>query len=383
MKKTTAVSTGTAGLVLCLLIPALMIQGCKGTAEGQTAAGAPPQKLPVITIQPAQARVTTVYSSTLEGVVNVEVRPQVSGSLLKIYVDEGALVRAGQPLFFIDDRVYRQQLNTALGTLHNAEANMESARINVTKTETLVQNKVSSNINLETAQAAFAAAKATVEQAQAAVENARINIGYCTITAPVSGYIGRIPFKLGSLVSPTGTTPLTLLSDTHNVNAYFSMGERDFVNFEKQHPGNNTAQMLDHVPAVSLQLPDGSLYAEKGKITAVEGQFDKGTGSITLRATFPNNKSILRSGNTGKILIDQQFDNVLLLPIASTMEIQDKIYAFTVDNGNKVKQVPLQSSGKTGTDYIITGGLQPGARVVSQGFERLQNGMTITPEPAK
>jgi len=360
-----------------------MIQGCKGTAEGQSAAAAPPQKLPVITIQPAQARVTTVYSSTLEGVVNVEVRPQVSGSLLKIYVDEGALVRAGQPLFFIDDRVYRQQLNTAIGTLHNAEANMESARINVAKTATLVQNKVSSNINLETAQAAFAAAKAVVEQAQAAVENARINIGYCTITAPVSGYIGRIPFKLGSLVSPTGTTPLTLLSDTHNVNAYFSMGERDFVNFEKQHPGNNTAQMLDHVPAVSLQLPDGSLYAEKGKITAVEGQFDKGTGSITLRATFPNSKAILRSGNTGKILIDQQFDNVLLLPIASTMEIQDKIYAFTVDNGNKVKQVPLQSSGKTGTDYIITGGLQPGARVVSQGFERLQNGMTITPEVAK
>jgi len=383
MKKTTAVRTGTTGLVLCLLIPALMIQGCKGTAEGQSATGAPPQKLPVITIQPAQARVTTVYSSTLEGVVNVEVRPQVSGSLLKIYVDEGALVRAGQPLFFIDDRVYRQQLNTAIGTLHNAEANMESARINVAKTATLVQNKVSSNINLETAQAAFAAAKAVVEQAQAAVENARINIGYCTITAPVSGYIGRIPFKLGSLVSPTGTTPLTLLSDTHNVNAYFSMGERDFVNFEKQHPGDNTAQMLDHVPPVSLQLPDGSLYAEKGKITAVEGQFDKGTGSITLRATFPNNKSILRSGNTGKILIDQQFDNVLLLPIASTMEIQDKIYAFTVDNGNKVKQVPLQSSGKTGTDYIITGGLQPGARVVSQGFERLQNGMTITPDVAK
>ena len=383
MKKTTAVRTGTAGLVLCLSISALMIQGCKGTAEGQSAAGAPPQKLPVITIQPSQARVTTVYSSTLEGVVNVEVRPQVSGSLLKIYVDEGALVRAGQPLFFIDDRVYRQQLNTALGALHNAEANMESARINVTKTETLVQNKVSSNINLETAKAAFAAAKATVEQAQAAVESARINIAYCTITAPVSGYIGRIPFKLGSLVSPSGTTPLTLLSDTHNVNAYFSMGERDFVNFEKQHPGNNTAQMLDHVPAVSLQLPDGSLYTEKGKITAVEGQFDKGTGSITLRATFPNSKAILRSGNTGKILIDQQFDNVLLLPIASTIEIQDKIYAFTVDNGNKVKQVPLQSSGKTGTDYIITGGLQPGARVVSQGFERLQNGMTITPEVAK
>lgn len=383
MKKTTAVRTRTAGLVLCLSIPALMIQGCKGSAEGQNAAAAPPQKLPVITVQPAQARVTTVYSSTLEGVVNVEVRPQVSGSLLKIYVDEGALVRAGQPLFFIDDRVYRQQLNTALGALHNAEANMESARINVTKMETLVQNKVSSNINLETAKAAFAAAKATVEQAQAAVESARINIAYCTITAPVSGYIGRIPFKLGSLVSPSGATPLTLLSDTHNVNAYFSMGERDFVNFEKQHPGNNTAQMLDHVPAVSLQLPDGSLYTEKGKITAVEGQFDKGTGSITLRATFPNNKSILRSGNTGKILIDQQFDNVLLLPIASTIEIQDKIYAFTVDNGNKVKQVPLQSSGKTGTDYIITGGLQPGARVVSQGFERLQNGMTITPEPAK
>ena len=355
--------------------------GCKG--KGQTSEAPPPQKLPVMTVQTGSATVTKVYSSALEGVTNVEIRPQVSGSLQKIFVDEGAYVHAGQQLFFIDDRVYRQQLNTAIGALHNAEANMEAARINVDKTLPLVQNKVSSEINLQTSKASYAAAKAMVEQAQAAVESARINVAYCTITAPVNGYIGRIPFKLGSLVSSAGAQPLTLLSDIHSVNAYFSMAEGDFVNFEKQYPANTTEQMLKIIPAVSLQMADGSIYQEKGRITAIEGQFDKATGSITMRATFPNAKSMLRSGNTGKILIDQQFGDVMLFPIASTIEIQDKLYAFTVDNSNKVKQVVLQTSGKTGTDYIVTAGLKPGTRVVSKGFERLQDGMTIVPDAIK
>ncbi|PUZ20947.1 membrane fusion protein, multidrug efflux system [Chitinophaga costaii] len=380
MKYNIALRTVTASYFLCFSVLVVMT-GCKG--KGQNATATPPQKLPVITIKPGSATVTKVYSSALEGVTNVEVRPQVAGSLQKIFVDEGAYVRAGQQLFFIDDRVYRQQLNTATGALHNAEANLEAARINVAKTVPLVQNKVSSEINLQTAQMAYAAAKATVEQAQAAVESARINVAYCTITAPVNGYIGRIPFKLGSLVSSAGAQPLTLLSDIHNVNAYFSMAEGDFVNFEKQYPGNTTEQMLKKTPPVSLQLAEGSIYQEKGKITAIEGQFDKTTGSITLRATFPNAKSMLRSGNTGKILIDQQFDNVILFPIASSIEVQDKIYAFTVDDSNKVKQVMLQTAGKTGTDYIVTAGLQPGTRVVSKGFERLQDGMTIVPDTTK
>jgi len=382
MKGSKDVGKVLTSILFCVpLAMTMMTQGCKSKEAANVAPAAAP-KLAVTTLQPTAAKLTKSYSSSIEGVVNVEIRPQVSGSLLKIYVDEGAYVKAGQALFLIDDRVYKQQLNTALGALHTAEANMEAARINVDKTVPLVENKVTSDINLQTAKASYAAAKATVEQASAAVESARINVGYCTISAPVSGYIGRIPFRLGSLVSPSGPQALTLLSDIHNVYVYFAMGETDFVQFEQQHPSATTNGLSSKNASVSLQLADGSLYNEPGKITAVEGQFDKATGSITLRATFPNPKSALRSGNTGRIIIDQQLNDAILVPIASTVEVQDKIYAYVLDESNKVTQTAIPVVGKSGTNYIISGGLSSGSRIVQTGFDRLQNGMTIVPDTA-
>jgi RND family efflux transporter MFP subunit len=337
----------------------------------------------VIPVIAGNTTITKVYSSTIEGVINVEIRPQVSGYLTKILADEGAFVKTGQSLFLIDDKAYREQLNTAMGALHAAEANMESAKISLDKQIPLVKANVVSDITLQTAKAGYNAAKAAVEQASAAVQSARINVGYCTITAPVNGYLGRFPFRLGSLVSPAGTEPLTMLSDIHNVNAYFSMAESDFIRFRQQYSGATIVQQLGKMPPVELQLADGGIYGEKGRISAVEGQFDKSTGSITLRATFPNGKTLLRSGNTGKILITQNLNNVMLIPIASTVEIQEKVYVYKVDANNKVKQTMLQIDGKSGGNYIVSEGIKDGEKIVTKGFERLQDGMTILPEPAK
>lgn len=363
-------------------IPVILLSGCGNPEKAQQQAQEK-LTLPVTTITTGNTIITKAYSSSIEGVVNVEIRPQVSGYLNRILVDEGEYVKAGQPLFLIDDKAYKEQLNTALGSLHAAEANMETAKINVDKQIPLVNANVVSEITLQTAKAVYNASKAAVEQASAAAQSARINVGYCTLSAPLSGYLGRIPFRLGSLVSQAVTEPLTILSDIHNVNAYFSMAEGDFVRFQQLYGGSTIEEKLRKIPPVQLQLADGDMYGEKGKISAVEGQFDKNTGSITLRATFPNGKSTLRTGNTGKILMTRQLDNVVLVPIVSTIEVQEKVYVYKVDGNNVVKQTMLQVEGKSGNNYIISGGVKDGDKIVTRGFERLQDGMSITPEPAK
>ena len=363
----------------CLSLSAMLLFGCKGK-EQNVHPGQELPKLPVAALAMGNAEVVRTYSSSVEGVVNVEIRPQVSGYLSKILVDEGAYVKAGEPLFIIDDKTYREQLNTAMAALHTAEANLEVATINVDKQVPLVNSKVVSDITLQTAKANQNAAKAAVEQASSQVQAARINVGYCVVKAPVSGYLGRIPYRLGSLVSPSTPEPLTLLSDIHNINVYFSMAESDFIRFQKQFKGETIAQKLTHTPPVQLQLADGELYSEKGKLSAVDGQFNKNTGAITLRATFNNAKATLRSGNTAKILIPQTLANIVLVPIASTIEIQDKIYVFKVEKDNKVKQTVLEIDGKSGSNYIVSTGLASGDKIVTQGFERLQDNMTILPE---
>ncbi|NTU45911.1 MAG: efflux RND transporter periplasmic adaptor subunit, partial [Chlorobiaceae bacterium] len=182
-------------VVIAFSIP-LLVAGCgpsKGGKDGEQK-GTP--ALPVMRVMPGDAAVTTSYSSLLEGKVNVEIRPQVDGTLSRIYVDEGAWVKAGQPLFKIDDRLYREQYNSALASQHAAEASLVVAKLNEEKLVPLVKNSVVSDIQLKTARANRQAAQASVEQARAAARSALVNVDYSTVKAPVSGYIGRIPFRL-------------------------------------------------------------------------------------------------------------------------------------------------------------------------------------------
>jgi len=332
-----------------------------------------------MTVNLSDAIVTTVYSALLEGKVNVEVRPQVDGMLQTIYVDEGSYVKAGQPLFKIDDRVYRELYNSSLATQHEAESRLVVLKLDEKKLVPLVQNKVISDIQLQAAKANTRAAQAAVEQAKAATRSAQVNLEYTVIKAPVSGYIGKIPFRLGSLVSKNQVEWLTLLCDVSQVYAYFSVSENDFTHFRQQYPGRTMQEKLQQIPPVSLVMSDGSRYPEKGAIGSISGQFDQTTASLRIRAVFPNPQGLLRSGNTGKVVFELPVHNALLVPQAATVELQDKIFVFFLEKGNKVRERVVRVSGKSGNNYIVSYGLKQGDIIVTAGIEKLKNGMVINP----
>src|SRR6202012_5449091 len=209
----------------------------------------------------------------------------------------------------------------AIASQHAAESAAANAQLEIDKLMPLVQNKVVSEYQLKTAKATFDVAKANAEQAKANVSTAQINLGYTTIKAPVNGYIGRLLKKQGSLVAPADVEALTQLSDVHNVHVYFSLSEQDFINFKEQYPGGTLDDKLKHLPAVSLLLTDNTEYAQTGKIDMIDGQFDKTTGAITLRASFPNAQGLLRSGNTGKVRLSLTHSNALIVPESATVEM--------------------------------------------------------------
>lgn len=342
----------------------------------------PPMELPVSKVEQGNGLVSKEYPASIEGITDVEIRPQVSGYLNKVYVDEGAYVRAGQPLFQIDSRMYAEQFNTAKAGVSVARANLANLKIDLDRRKELVKESIVSNIQIQQAQAAYEGAMASLTQAEATAQSARINLEFCTIKAPVSGYLSRINYRLGSMISPAGVEPITVLSDSHQVNVYFSMSENDFLTFQSSQVGSTIQEKIRQAPLVGLQIADGHLYEEKGKIDAVEGQFNSNTGSVTFRAKFNNPKNIIRGGNTGKIVIDQNFDNVTLFPIASTVNIQDKVYIFALDKDNKAVQKAIEISGKSGTNYMITSGIKVGETYIVSGFERLQPGMPVVPKPS-
>ncbi|QBZ98530.1 efflux RND transporter periplasmic adaptor subunit [Flavobacterium sangjuense] len=367
--------------IITLSLVALFLASC---ADKNAGAPAPaPATLPVMDVAYASASTDTEYPVAIQGKTDVEIRPQVSGTLDKIYVDEGAYVTAGQPLFKINDNPYRQQYNNATASLNAAEAAVINAQLEVEKLTPLVANKVVSDYQLKTAKANLAIAKATVAQSKAVVGTAQINLGYTIIKAPVSGYIGRLPKKQGSLISQADPEALTTLSDIKEVYAYFSLSENDFINFKSQYKGNSLNDKLKGLAPVSLVLSDDTVYPQLGKIDMIDGQFNKTTGAITLRAKFPNANGLLRSGNTGKVKISISHQNAIVIPQDATIEIQDKVYVFLVDKKNAVARQPVVVSGKSGTDYLISEGIATGDRIVLKGFENLPDGATIVPEAAK
>ena len=367
-------------LPLAGLLIVLAAQSCS-TSSGNEQAAEALQRLPVLTLHTQPATTYNEYPAALEGSKDIEIRPQVEGQLEHIYVDEGAYVQQGEPLFRINARVYTEQLNNAKATLAAAEANLTNARIDVSKLTPLVKNQVLSDVQLNAALAAERVAEANVLRAKAVVESAQINLGYTVISAPVSGYIGRIPFKMGSLVGTATPEPLTVLSEIRNVFAYFSLSENDFIGFKNRVEGSTIADKIGHLPPVELVLSDGSTYPQKGKVEVVSGQFDNRTGTITFRAVFPNEAGLLRSGNTGKIRIPDVSPSVILIPQEATFELQDKVFVFALADSNRVESRPIPIAGRSGTYYLVENGVKAGDRIVYAGLDRLQDGARIIPEP--
>ncbi len=363
-----------------ILIGALFLYSCSGEPL-KVSAPAPPA-LPVAQIKSGSETTFQEYPASIEGTVNVQIRPQVSGALEKVYVDEGAFVSKGQPIFKINDQPYRAALNNALAAQHSAEATLINAQLEVERLTPLVQNKVISEFQIRSARATAQVAKANIEQTKANVATASINLGYTLIKAPVSGYIGRLIKKQGSLVAATDVEALTQLSDVHDVHVYFSLGEKDFVNFKDQYQGQTLNDKLKQLPAVKLILADNTEYSKTGKIDMIDGQFDKTTGAITVRAKFPNPQGLLRSGNTGKIQLSLKHDDALVVPQIATIEVQDKVFVFLLTDSNKVRKQAIAIVGKAGTNYLVKDGIKAGDQIVMSGLDRLQEGAVIAPQRA-
>ncbi len=356
----------------------LYLAACASKANNMQAP--PPPSLPVVKLETGSVTTWQEYPATVQGTTNVEIRPQVSGYLEKIYVEDGAWVSQGQPLFRINAKEYSQYSTSAAATIQLAKANVEKAQVEVDRLQPLVANKVIAEVQLKTAKANLHEAEAAYQQAVSGKGSADITLGYTLITAPVSGYVGHINFKQGSLIGKGELQPLTVLSEVNNVHAYFSMSEADFFSFFSNVNGKTTEEKIHNLPPVELELADNSIYNSKGKVELVQGQFDRASGSISFRAVFSNNEKLLRSGITGKVRIPFPLENKLLVPQQSTYELQDKVYVFALGDSNKVVSKQIAVKGKSDGNYIVDKGVNSGETIVYSGLQRLRDGAVIAPQ---
>ena len=364
-----------------ILSALIVFQSCHSNQAGAGYAAPPPPNLPVITITDRPFTTYREYTASLEGSNDIEIRPQVNGYIEKIFVDEGAFVKKGQPLFKVNDQPYQEALNNAMAALAVARANQSAAEIEVNKLEPLVQNNVISPIQLKTAKASYDASTAYVAQANATVGNAKINIGYSLIKAPVDGYIGRVHIKIGSLVGTTNQDPLTNISEVKDVRAYFSVSETAFLRFKDEYPGKTLEEKIKNLPPVELILSDNSVYALKGRVEIVAGQFTTGSGAIPFRASFPNPNGALRSGNTGRVRISVTLPAGPVIPQEATYELQDKMFVFVLGDSNKVVNTSVQVGARAGNYYLVDNGIKAGDKIVFSGVDKLSDGAKINPEP--
>lgn len=358
---------------------AMFLSSCGQSSPGSAAGELPAPETDFVTLIQGTGDTQKEYPGNIEGIVNVDVKPQVTGYLQAVLVKEGQYVQKGQPLFRIMPDVYNEQVKNSDAGLKSALAAQATARLEVEKLRPLVDGKVVSDMQLKTAQANYNAATAQVEQAKAALGSSKINANFTLIKAPVSGYIGRIPNRTGTLVSTADTVALTTLSDISTVQVYFSISEANYLTYSKEGIFSGDSGNIQ------LILADGSVYNQKGRVEAGSGNIDKITGSITMKAIFPNPDKLLRSGGAGKIVIGRTVDNIVQLPITSVKDIQDKFFVFKLADSSKVAMVPIQIDGKTKDTYYIKSGVKAGDKIAINRIDMLQDGMKVQPKkvPAK
>jgi len=375
-----------AGAIAALM---LIITGC-GKKDDQAAAAAAaagqPKAYKVVTLSPQSATINIDYPASIQGQQNIEIRPRVDGYIEKIFVDEGAVVKAGQPLFKISAPQYEQEVRTAQASIKSAQASVSAAKLAVTKVTPLVNQQIISKYELESAQFNYESAMATLSQARAALVNAQTNVGFTTVKSPVNGVVGSIPFRLGSLVGPSIADPLTTVSSIGNVYAYFAFNEKQLLSIAKDSSSTSLAKKIEKIPAVSLLLSDGTVYGEKGKIETINGLINTQTGSVNVRARFPNSRGIIRSGSSTKVRIPEEVKNAIIIPQSATFELQDKRFAVVVGKDGKTKNTVITVNDATiGTYYVVESGLKAGDQIVLEGVANLKDGSQIkaTPEASE
>jgi RND family efflux transporter MFP subunit len=346
----------------------LLIQSCSSSKAADE-----PRREKFQVIQPAL--MDTVYNNEyvaeIQSVQNVEVRARVKGFIEKIYVDEGKPVKEGQVLFTLSGRAFREDLAKANALLKSATAELKSVEVEIKNTKLLVDKNIISKSELEMLQARRDAALAKIDEANSSISLANLHLSYTQVRAPFSGTINRIPNKAGSLVEEG--TLLTTISNNKEVFAYFNVSEREYLDFVKQ-------KQLGKSQEVSLLLADGSLFPYKGNIETVESEIDQSSGNLAFRARFPNPEEILKHGSNGKIVLEKELKDVLVVPQKSTFEIQDKVFVFVVNDKNVVEQKNIIPKMRLHHYYVLESGLTKNDRILYEGVQHVKDGDVIVPE---
>ena len=360
------------------LATTMMLNSC-GSNEGQQAMEAP--SLQVMTVTESDNATETSLPATIKGKTDIDIRPQVSGFITRVHVDEGQQVSKGQVLFTLDQVQFQAAVDQAQAAVAAAQTNVANCQLTADNKKSLYDKNIISQYEWQTAVNALQAAKAQLAQANAALVNARKNLAYTVVTAPCSGVVGKIPNREGSLASPSSMEPLTTVSDISSVYAYFSLPESKILELSNE-GGQSLQAAINMMPEVQLRLADGTMYPHMGKIATISGVIDQSTGAASVRALFPNSNGYLRSGSTGNIVIPSNSQNVIVIPQKATYELQDRVFVYVVGDSNKVASAPVTvTRNNDGKTYVVNSGLKAGQRIVVEGVgsSSVRDGMVINP----
>ena len=368
----------TNGLTISAAILALLSTSC---AKQQTAPQAQAPEIAVLTVQPQDSELANNYPATIKGKTDIAIRPQVTGFITKVHVDEGQRVRKGQTLFTLDQVQFKAAVDQAEAAVNAAKSAVATAQITEANKKKLLDKNIISETEWQLAANQLDQARAQLAQANSALVSARKNLAYTEVTSPSDGVVGVIPSREGSLASPSSAQPLTTVSDNSEVYAYFSLTEKDLLALSQG--GKQSLQAsIAAMPEVKLQLADGTIYPYSGKVATVSGVIDNTTGAASVRALFDNPSGMLRSGNTGTVVIPTISEDVIVIPQKATFEVQDLRYVFTVNDSNKTRTTPIKVlTIDNGKQFVVTEGLKAGDRIVTEGVGTIvRDGMTITPK---
>jgi membrane fusion protein (multidrug efflux system) len=348
-----------------ILMTAAVLISCQDKQQ------APPRvqraTLPVVEVPVRTVTGFSNYPVSIEGTVSSAVRAKVAGYITAVLVDEGQRVSRGQVLFRLETQALSQDAGAA-------KANVNAAQVEVNKLRPLVEKGIISPVQLETAEARLA-------QAVASYNSITASIDYATIKSPIDGYVGAINFRQGALVSPSDPTPLTIVSDIDNVYAFFSMNERDYLDFLQKTEGKNLTEKIKNSPPVELQLVNGQIYPEKGKIETVTGQVNRATGTVSFRATFPNPNRMLTHGNSGTIRVPKVYENVRLVPASATFEQQGIVYVYKVQGDTVAIANPIEVIDRVNGIVVVSSGVDAGEKIIAQGTGKIRDNAPVAPQP--
>ena len=349
--------------------------------SGQAGSAGKIKEYPVIAVKLQSTKLFKDYPTKLQGQQTVEIRSKITGYIEQILVDEGAFVKKGQVLFRLNADDIKATVRSAEAMVKVAEADVNNAQVNVEKTKPLVEKNIISKFELESVESTLKSKEALLAQAKANLAQAKANLQYTLITSPAEGTIGNFPFRVGSLVSSSTAEPLTTVSNTVNMYAYFSFNEKEFLAMTKGLAGKTLQEKFTKLPGVLLILADNSVYEQGGRIETASGLVDSQTGAVNVRASFPNKEGLLRSGGSGMVRIPQYIDSVIIIPQKTTYELQGKHFVYLVGADNKVHNTEIEVlEGNLKDSYVVTSKLHAGDQIVLEGIGSLVNDAEIKPK---